>query len=61
MSRQMARALPVLRRIDAEGHGVDERDVDPHAGFQRPQLLELLAQLEWRGRKATNRASAARR
>ena len=39
-------------RVDAERHGVDDRDVDPHAGFERPELLELLAHLERRGRQA---------
>ena len=41
-----ARPLQILRRVDAERHLVDERHVDPHAGFQRPQLLQLLALLK---------------
>ena len=47
-----ARACQVLRRVDAERHAVDERDVDAHAGFERAQLLEPLALLERRGRQA---------
>ncbi len=49
--KQLARPLQVLRRIDAERHAVDNGDVDPHAGFERAQLLELLAQFERRGRQ----------
>ena len=48
----MARArLQVLRRIDAERHGVDDRHVDAHAGLQRAQLLEPLALFERRRRQ----------
>ena len=39
------------RRVDAERHGVDEHDIDAHAGLERPQLLELLALFERRGRQ----------
>ena len=48
---QLARALQIGRRIDAERHAVDDGDVDAHAGFERAQLLELLALLERRGRQ----------
>ena len=48
----VARPLQVLRRVDAERHAVDDGDVDAHAGFERAQLLELLALFERRGRQA---------
>ena len=56
-----ARPLQILRRVDAERHLVDDRHVDPHAGFERPQLLQLLALLQRARRKPTKRSSAARR
>src|SRR6185437_5848102 len=49
------------RRIDAERYTGDERHIDPHAGFQRPQLFETLAPLQrrWRQRdKPLQRRSA---
>src|SRR5260370_12862444 len=33
----------VGRRIDAERHRIHDGSVDPHSGFQRPELFELLA------------------
>ncbi len=33
------------------GHRIDDGDVDPHAGFQRPELLQLLPHFERRGRQ----------
>ena len=36
-------------------------DVDAHAGFERPQLLELLARSSGEGGSSTKRSSAARR
>ena len=36
------------RGVDAAGDAVDEGDVDPHAGLQRAQLLELLLLLQRR-------------
>ncbi len=52
----------ILGRVDAERHDFDDRHVDPHAGLERAQLLELLARFERRGRQAsTKRSSAARR
>ena len=36
----------VGRGVDAARHGVDDGDVDPHAGLERPQLLELLLPLQ---------------
>ena len=35
-------------RVDAERRRVDERDIDPHARLQRPQLFEFLAPLQRR-------------
>src|ERR1700710_86498 len=40
-----AYALKVGRRIHPEWRLGDRRAADPHAGFQRAQLLELLAPL----------------
>jgi hypothetical protein len=49
---ERARAFEVLGRVDAERHGLDDRDVDAHAVLERAQLLELLALLERRGGRA---------
>src|SRR6185436_9259831 len=38
-------------RVDAARHGVDNGDVDPHAGLERPQLLEFFLPLQRRGRQ----------
>src|SRR6266478_4478634 len=37
-------------RIDAERHRIHDGGVDPHSGFQRPQLFQLLALFQngWR-------------
>ena len=43
-----AGGFEVGRGIDAAGDAVDEGDVDPHPGFQRAQLLELLLLLQRR-------------
>src|SRR5262245_11278619 len=51
-SEQVARALELLGRIDAQRHTVDDGYVDAHAGFQRAQLLEFFPLLERRGGKA---------
>src|SRR5215467_1663270 len=48
---ELAGALEIFRRIDAERHAVDDLDIDAHTGFERAQLLELLAQLQRRGRQ----------
>ena len=48
---QCARLFEVLGRVDAEDQVVGERHVDPHAGFERAELLEPLARLERRGRQ----------
>src|SRR5664279_3920745 len=47
----LAGGFEVGRRIDAARHGVDDSDVDPHAGLDRPELLELLAQFQHGGRQ----------
>ena len=51
LSQHGAGCLKVLRRIDAERHGIDDRYVDAHAGLQRAKLLQLLALFERRGRQ----------
>src|SRR5258706_12168667 len=51
LSQHGAGCLKVLRRIDAERHGFDDRHVDAHAGFHRAELLQLLALLERRERQ----------
>ena len=53
--------LEVGRRIDAARHRVHQSDVDPHAGLDRPKLLQFLLSLERRGGSPTKRCSAARR
>src|SRR5688572_8850207 len=42
----LARPLQIVRSIDAERIGVNERHADGQAGFERAQLLEPLAPLE---------------
>src|SRR5437764_9390117 len=49
--KQRARLLQVLGRIDAEDHIGGERDIDAHAGFERAQLLEPFALLQYRWRQ----------
>src|SRR3954451_9555358 len=44
-----AGGFEIGRRVDAARHGVDNGDVDPHAGLERPQLLELFLPLQGRG------------
>ena len=56
-----AGGFEVGRRIDAARHRVHDTDVDPHAGLERPQLLELLLLFQRRGGSDTKRSSAARR
>ena len=43
------RRLQILRRIDAQGDGFDDGDVDAHAERQGPQLFEAFALLQRRG------------
>src|ERR1700716_3388237 len=51
----LASGFKIGRRIDAARHRIDDGEVDPHAGFQRPKLLELflLLQRGWRERNET--------
>src|SRR4051812_25829135 len=42
----------IMRRVDPERHGGNDRDVDAHASFHGAQLLQLLAKLEPRGGQA---------
>src|SRR4051812_19482495 len=51
LSQHGAGCLQVLRRIDAERHRLNDCDVDAHAGFDRAELLQLLALLERRRRE----------
>src|SRR5690242_21902446 len=46
--QQRAGLVELLGRIDPERHGIDDRDVDAHAGFERAQLLELIELLQRR-------------
>src|ERR1700744_6499617 len=36
------RGFEVVGHVDAAGHGIDDGDVDAHAGLQRAELLQLL-------------------
>src|SRR5579863_9462267 len=47
-----ARGFEVGRSVDAARHGVDNSDVDPHAGLERPQLFQLLLLFQRRGGEA---------
>ena len=40
--QHFARGLKIGRSVDAAWHGISQHDVDLHASFQRPQLLQLL-------------------
>src|ERR1700693_1847505 len=60
---EAARPLEIGRSIDTERNGVNDLDVDAHAGFERAQLLELLALLQHRrlqGNEARQRRPAVR-
>src|ERR1700758_703345 len=46
-----ARPLELRGRVDAERHAVDDGRVDAHPRFERAQLLEFFALLEWRRRQ----------
>jgi hypothetical protein len=43
---QSASPLKVRGSIDTAWDRVNERNIDPHAGLERPELLEPLAELE---------------
>ena len=61
-STQARAALEIGGSIDTERNGVNDRHVDAHAGFQRAQLLQLLARSPAARAAATRSApSAARR
>src|SRR3569832_446431 len=47
----LARGFEVGRRVDAEGHGIDDYNVDPHSGLQRSQLIQPFLPIQWRGRQ----------
>src|ERR1700693_4927032 len=47
----LASGFEVGRRIDAERHRIHDGGVDPHSGFQRPELFELLALFQNGGRQ----------
>src|SRR5215472_9534600 len=51
LSQNLPRAFEIRGRVDAERHAGDDGRVDAHAGFERAQLLKLLALLERRGRE----------
>src|SRR6266853_5014695 len=46
-----AGGFEVVRGVDAERHRSHDGDVDPHAGLERAELLELLAPLQHRWRQ----------
>src|SRR6266478_7763561 len=51
----LTRGFEISRRIDAARHRVHDRDVDPHARLDRPELFELFPQLQ-RGRGQRHKA-----
>ena len=61
MQASPAPGLEFGRRVDADRNRVDDADVDPHAGLQRPELLQLLAKFErgWRQRHVAGQRRAA--
>src|SRR5215471_563692 len=62
-SQNLSCAFEIRGRVDAERHAGDDGRVDAHAGFERAELLELLALLERRGRERdeTRKRGAAER
>src|SRR5579859_2204712 len=50
--QDLASGFEVVRGVDAARHGVDNSDVDPHAGLERPQLFQLLLLFQRRGGEA---------
>lgn len=61
LREKFARPGKVGWSIDTERYGVNEGDVDPHAGLQRTQLLQPFADLEGVGGNDTKRSRALRR
>src|ERR1700721_842988 len=51
VGQYLARGFEVGRSIDAARHGVDNSDVDPHAGLKRPQLFQLFLPFQRRRRQ----------
>src|SRR5262249_9343365 len=49
--KDAAGGLQVRRGVNAAGNGIDDGEVDAHAGLERPKLLQLLLQLQRRGRQ----------
>src|SRR5947199_9061578 len=47
----LAGSFEVGGGIDPARDGIDDGDVDPHPGFQRAELLQLLLQFQRRGRQ----------
>src|SRR5437868_8583044 len=45
----LAGGFEIGGRVDPARHGIGDGDVDPHAGVDRPQLLELFLPREGRG------------
>src|SRR5882724_9617030 len=50
--KYLARGFEVGRGVDPARHGVDDGDIDAHAGLQRAQLFELFLPFQRRGRQA---------
>src|ERR1041385_2050115 len=46
-----AGGFEIGRRVDATRNSVDNGDIDPHPGLERPQLLEFFLPLQRRGRQ----------
>src|SRR6185295_1994416 len=46
-----AGVFEVIGGIDPERHRIDDGGIDPHAGFQRPELLKFLALFQHRRRQ----------
>ena len=51
LGQYLAGGFEIGGRVDAARHRVDDGDVDPHAGLQRPQLLQLFVLFQRRGRQ----------
>ena len=51
LASMLAGGFQIRRRVDPARHGIDDGDVDPHSGLQRPELLELLLLFQRRGRQ----------
>src|SRR5258708_25012191 len=47
--KYLARGFEIGRGVDPARHGVDDGDIDAHAGLQRAQLFELFLPFQRRG------------